>query len=173
MLTRDHAFLVLGDPIQQGSMKCWGKRGPRTHALESDNKDELLPWREKVAAGARSWVDEAADKHQPVMLFITYTVHRPNDHYGTGRNAGVLKERAVTAFPVALGTKDIDKLERAILDALAAGGALDNDAQVVDVAHKKRFVRGDPRGLIAPDHRDILPVPGVVIRLHPLGDDDV
>lgn len=173
MITGTPAFKVLGDPIQQGSMTCKSKHAPGFKAnLQPDNEKVLKAWRGLVVAAAVRWVGEKASEYQPVALAVTYSLARPAYHYGTGRNAGRLKPGYETTFPTKFGTRDMDKLERAIFDSLQAAGTLHNDAQVCDVMHKKRFVRGDP-AVPKPDAGDVLPVPGVVIRIYPLGDDDV
>ena len=64
---------------------------------------------------------------------IRFYTPRPAAHFGTGRNAGLLKDRAPSRPIVA---PDVDKLSRAILDGLQ-GQLYRNDAQVVDKdAHK-------------------------------------
>lgn len=72
----------------------------------------------------RSWRQELSLEMQrdrpptpllgPVVVGITVFVPRPQSHYGTGRNAGVLKANA-PEFPAA--GKDLDKVARACLDA--------------------------------------------------------
>ena len=173
MITGTPAFKVLGDPIQQGSMTCKSKHVPGMKAnLQPDNEKVLKHWRGLVAAAAMQWAGKASE-YQPVALVVTYSLARPAYHYGTGRNAGTLKAGYETTFPTKFGTRDMDKLERAIFDSLQAAGTLQNDAQICDVAHKKRFIRGPVTAPPKPDAGDVLPVPGVVIRIYPLGDDDV
>ena len=73
------------------------------------------PWRDKVADACRRKLDRyKAAAGQPIGAEITFTLARPKGHYGTGRNAGVLKTSA-PAFPISHSTGDVDKL----LDALA------------------------------------------------------
>jgi crossover junction endodeoxyribonuclease RusA len=165
------AFYVYGDPVPQGSMKCWGRRGDKLHALESSNKDTLLPWRDKITAAAkRDYPDTGPvirfPQYAPVSIEITYSLPRPANHHGTGRNAGTVKSSA-PQYPTAKGTGDIDKLERAVLDALTAAGVLHDDAQVIDVTHRKRYVEPDPW---ADERGDVLTEPGIVVRLYPGGD---
>lgn len=171
MITVPAAFLVHGDPIQQGSMKCVGRHTKGSGAnVQPDNKPALTPWRNRVAAGAQEHLSAEADEHQPIGLIITYSLARPGYHYGTGRNEGQIKPSHLHDLPTKFGTRDIDKLERAILDSLQASGVLVNDAQVVEVTHKKRFVHNAPT--MGPDHRDVLPMPGVVVRLYPIDGDE-
>lgn len=180
MITEPRAFLVTGDPVQQGSMTCKSKHAPGFKAnVQPDNAKTLKPWRALVAGAARLHTPEKAGEYQPVSLVITYSLARPGYHYGTGRNADRVKPQYRKTLPTKQGTLDVDKLERAILDSLQASGTLLNDAQVVDVSHKKRFTLPDPpdrtvggQPIIRPDWRDVLPVPGVVIRLLPIEEDD-
>jgi Holliday junction resolvase RusA-like endonuclease len=148
-------------PAPKGSMKCIGARGQVKHQLIEDNPD-TAPWRRAVAAAARTHVPEKADPQEPVELVITYSLPRPKSHYGTGRNADVVKASAPPR-PSTHGTGDVDKLERNVLDGLQDAGTLVNDAQVTDVAHKKRWC-GSPGA-------DVLDVPGAVIRIYPMGDE--
>lgn len=164
MITRPHAFVVLGNPAQQGSMKCVG--GKNRHQLVHDNADKLEPWRKRVAEAAARWVLEHADPHQPIDVAITWSLARPATHWGTGRNADRVKPSA-PAYP-ATGL-DVDKLTRAILDALQASGVLHNDAQVIDPTPRKRYATSRHKLVhdARPDHDDVLPCPGAVIRIYP------
>lgn len=169
MITTDQGFMVLGDPEGQGSMTCVGKG--KLHNVQPSNKAKLYPWRELVAAGARKWLNETADVYEPVTLTLTWSVARPAGHWGTGRNADTLKPSAAP-FPTFKGTGDIDKLARAVLDALTASERFHDDAQVTELHLYKRYAAARTRpGLIHPDPYDVLPVPGVVVRFHPHTED--
>lgn len=162
------AFYVDGDPVPQGSMKCIGKRGKVKHQLVASSAD-VGPWRDRITAAAKRDYPGSGPvvrfpQYAPVMIEITYSLPRPANHYGAGRNAGTVKPGA-PAFPTAKGTGDIDKLERAVLDALTAAGVLHDDAQVVDVHHYKRYVAPAQPG------SDVRPEPGIVVRLNSGGDE--
>ena len=170
MITQDWAFMVLGDPVQQGDMTCYGGNG---HRLTHSNAKELKPWRDQVRAAAVRWVKERADIHQPLDVMITWSLERPAGHWGTGRNADKLKPSA-PHWPAT--DLDVDKLERAVLDALTttktAEGVWPNDSQIIDAATRKRYARmrgqvSVPLGEAPLDHEDVLPCPGVVVRLYP------
>lgn len=179
MITRPHAFMVLGVPVQQGDMTCYGTgkrnaQGKGGHRLVHANAKDLDPWRERVAAAAVRWVKnaldggEVADEHQPLDVTITWSLERPAGHWGTGRNADQLKPSA-PAYP-ATGL-DVDKLTRAVFDALQQSGVIRNDAQIIDPWPRKRYawMRGQvapPLG-IDPLRDDVLPCPGAVIRIYP------
>lgn len=174
-LTASYGFVLLGDPVQQGSMHCVGtgqQRGKGApHILKHNNEDTLDPWRTDVAAAAELQRKPKAPKGQPVDLVLTFSLARPANHWGTGRNAAVLKPSAPqypTVYP------DLDKLVRAICDALT-GTAYADDSQVVELMARKRYAYDraltlkPPRstealGLTA---EDALPCPGVVIRIYP------
>lgn len=123
---------VAATPGPQGSKRHVGNG----RMIESSAK--VKPWREAViiAAGAEmsrtGWVQLAG----PVTVGITFYLARPKSHYGTGRNAGVLRKSA-PEFP---GVKpDIDKLVRSTFDAITTVGAWHDDAQVVDTFLSKRY----------------------------------
>lgn len=160
MLTTGVRIVIPGDPAGKGSMKCVGQKG--RHQLVEDNA-RTKPWREKVAdACRRKLAAYTAGKGQPVGADITFTLNRPKGHYGTGRNAGVLKTSA-PAFPVSHSTGDTDKLVRLILDALQDADVLPDDCAVVDANARKRYITDDA---LDPD---VLAHPGVVVRLYPIG----
>lgn len=161
MLDREIWIAIPGHPKTKGSMKCIGRVGNRAHVLVEDHKsakpwlDALTLWCRKKLAG------RPAAAGQPLGAEATFTLKRPTGHYGTGRNGGVLKERFADAQPVGHNTGDLDKLVRTVLDALQAAGVVPNDSAVVELAARKAYVQ---------PHRvdDVLPYPGVSIRLYPL-----
>lgn len=154
---------VPGIPKPKGSMKCVGKRGKVKHKLleQVDN----TAWRRRVTlAGAKLPVQGITG---PVGLSVTFTLPRPQSHYGTGRNAHRLKPDA-PAWPTGHGTGDWEKLARIIGDAWqtkGGAGVLADDAQIVNGTVWKCYP--DTRG--CPDRRD---QPGAVIRLYPIEEDD-
>jgi len=62
-------------------------------------------------------------------LTLIFTKARPKGHYGTGRNAGILKDWALDLMPT--GKPDVLKLGRAIEDAMNGVVYLD-DSQIVE-----------------------------------------
>lgn len=63
----------------------------------------------------------------PVVVSATFIIPRPKSHYRTGRNAALLRESAPR---VHTQKPDLDKLVRAVLDALTRSGLIADDAQV-------------------------------------------
>jgi crossover junction endodeoxyribonuclease RusA len=111
------AFTVHGIPVPQGSKNQWGGEANRN----------LKPWRATVAAAAAEALAGAPPFAGPVQVRVHFVFPRPAAHYGTGRNAGTLKP---SAPHWRASSPDLDKLQRAIGDALA-GTLLRDDRQVV------------------------------------------
>lgn len=124
-------FTVPGVPVQKGSMKCICVRGHGR--VIADRRKDLKAYQESVAehalaAGATRYVGSVA-------VEVEFHLPRPMGHYGTGRNAGVLKESARLHPSVA---PDLDKYQRSVGDALSKV-AWDDDAQVVEWKASKRY----------------------------------
>lgn len=129
-----HRFWVPGVPVPQGSHVGNGRGGVR-----AVNAAALDAWRKAIAVVAvREMGYAVAQADWPVDLTCVFRLPRPKSHYGTGRNAGVLKASA-PAFPTRQGTKDADKLARAVGDALTMAGVWADDAQVCDLRAAKRW----------------------------------
>ena len=91
-----------------------------------------------AALVARTQASERIVRGAPVGVSAIFYQPRLRGHYGTGRNAHVLKIGA-PAFPAR--KPDVDKFLRRILDALT-GVIYEDDGQVVEVHGAKRW--GDP-----------------------------
>jgi Holliday junction resolvase RusA-like endonuclease len=139
-------LFVPGKAIPQGSMKGYvraGKSGAPVAAITSSNP-LLIQWRMKVTGHAIERQAEWMHTHPatefpitgPVGARVDFVVPRPQLHFGTGRNAKTLKPGA----PKYPGTApDIDKLLRAIFDALTDAQVWEDDGQVVWVQTRKDY----------------------------------
>lgn len=132
-------------PAPQGSHKAFavkkaGKYTGRT-VMTQDNKN-TDPWRALVTMRARQCVDRYGKIAGPCTVKLTFFFKRPASHYGTGRNAGVLKASAPVHHYV---KPDCDKTSRAVLDALTTAGIYEDDARVVILMAEKRY--GDVPGV--------------------------
>lgn len=105
------------------------------------NAPKLRPWRAELTAAAAEAMGDEAPNIGPLRVHGTFHFPRPLYHYGTGRNAGVLKESAPSWVPV---RPDLDKLSRALLDALT-GVVWRDDAQVVALNVAKVYTEDHPR----------------------------
>jgi Holliday junction resolvase RusA-like endonuclease len=120
------SFIVLGQPIPQGSKRLFGK------ALVESNQATLKPWRQEIALAAHHAM-LGGPWREAVAVRLAFFLPRPKMHFGSGRNSSQLKPSAPT---VPATRPDIDKLSRAVLDALT-GIVFSDDAQVADLqAHK-------------------------------------
>lgn len=120
---RNVEFIVLGEPIPQGSMKGFPIRrgnGSIGVSLTSANS-KMKPWRQEVALTAiQNWNAPPSDK--PIKLALTFILTRKKS----------VKRTYPTVKP------DIDKLTRAIMDALT-GVVYVDDGQVVMVVSEKQY----------------------------------
>lgn len=124
---------VRGIPAPQGSKRHVG----RGILVESSKK--VKPWRDAVRSTvAEAWQDGMLD--EPVVVDMWFYFPRPAGHYGTGRNAKVLKPSA-PSFPA--GPPDVDKLARSTMDGITAAGFWRDDARVVDLVGRKRYCEPD------------------------------
>ena len=106
-------FTVEGDPKAQ----------PRQRHYYNKNLGHVGSYDPGTADGWKQRVSAEAIKHRPncpldvgLRLRIQFRFARPASHYGTGKNAGVLKASAPKFHMVS--KPDLDNLEKAVMDAL-------------------------------------------------------
>lgn len=88
----------------------------------------------RTAIGYAARANRATPTSSPVAIRVEFTFERPRKHYHAN---GLVKENAPEyAYPCKRG--DVDKLSRAVLDALT-GVWYTDDAQVVELAAVVRF----------------------------------
>ena len=137
-MSRSLDFSVLGVPVTQGSMTAY--KHPTTGAVVVTHQRslELRSWRHDIATVAHAArVQAGLDGPQavPVALALTFTYRRPPSHYNA---AGQVLPRYVDRLPAA----DLDKLCRAVLDALAL--VLYDDDKRVTVLHAEKMWDSEP-----------------------------
>lgn len=135
-------LFVPGIPIQQGSM-IPGKpvktaKGMRS-TMHSHNSAELKAWRSKIAAHVRAMGHEVIDPYVDVLA----TFHMPKP-----------KTTKYPEYPA--GTPDLDKLQRALGDALTESGIIVDDA---------RIVRWHVIGVWAGGRRSVSDEPGLYLQV--------
>jgi Holliday junction resolvase RusA-like endonuclease len=151
VLMQTVSFTVHGKPATKGSTRSFvPRRGDGSLVrkpdgspvvVTKDDSDRGVAWSGDVAkACALAMIDAGVGivRHAPVIIALTFYFPRNKGHFGTGRNAGVLKDSA----PEHPATRpDVDKLVRAMLDALK-GTAYVDDGQVIELHARKLY--GDP-----------------------------
>lgn len=124
-------FRVYGRPQQRGSKKAFvlpGKDGKKPRAIITDDNTRSEPWVNAVACEAAKAMNGRDLITGPVSLSLVFFFARPKDHYGTGRNAGTLKNSAPQWHTQ---TPDLAKLVRCFEDALT-GIVWRDDRQVFE-----------------------------------------
>lgn len=138
-----------------------GPQGSKTrlaHGAMVESSKRVAPWRQDVKTAAVLAIrDEWEPVHrrdwqpldEPVCLDVEFRFRRPAGHYGTGRNRFTLKESAPD-YPTGRGFGDLDKLARSTADALVAAGVITDDALIVTLNARKRYLhdRGQTPGAV-------------------------
>ena len=124
-------FTVYGEAAPAGSKTTGVRRDGTRYVRDSGESRKRKPktseWRAQIAQVAGERMAGRELLRGPVSLDVAIYMPRSKGHYGTGRNAGVLKPSAPVTHTKA---PDITKLLRAIEDALT-GIVWADDAQVV------------------------------------------
>jgi len=132
MLTID----VRGLPRPQGSMRVFPNGGVAYPPA-------VIMWRRLVQGAAVEAMMGKPIFLGAVELRMGFDLPRPASHYGTGRNVTTVK---ASAPPWPITMPDLDKLVRAVGDALTDAGVWKDDSQVVSLTTAKRY--GDRPGVL-------------------------
>lgn len=120
---RGVAFLVRGLPAPQGSKRAFVAQG---RAIVAEDSKKSAPWRDSVAAAAAEAMNGALPMAGPIEVMVTFLFVRP---------VSVKAEKR----PYPSVRPDVDKLARAVLDGLTAGGVYTDDSRVIDLHARKRY----------------------------------
>jgi Holliday junction resolvase RusA-like endonuclease len=130
------AFTVRGLPVPQGSMRAFVRAG---HAAVTSDNPRLRSWRRDVTSAAAEAFAGRPPLAGPVKVALAFTLPRPSGHFG---RRGLLP--SAPALPIG-ARGDLDKLCRAILDAITGAGLWRDDGQVVALSAGKGY--GDQPGV--------------------------
>lgn len=122
-----------GKPQKKARLDASG----RPMSFVRDDNSASYGWMKKVAGAARRAFGNRQPFDGPLKLYMRFYLERPQYHFGTGRNAGVLKERWAHVRHIV--RPDRLKLARAIEDACAEILYVD-DAQTVGGEVEKFYV---------------------------------
>ena len=123
------SFFVPGVPVPKGSAKSFYNPKAGKIVTMQDNRDRQKPWASMISYSAQQIGCEVCGGG--VSLSLLFTMPRPKSHFGTGKNAQLLK---TTAPMFHTSTPDLDKLVRCVKDALK-GIAYRDDSQVCRMMH--------------------------------------
>lgn len=133
-------FTVYGVAAPAGSKR--GFYNPKARrVIVTDDSKRSRPWKAQVADAAAQAMNEGQLLDGPLLCDITFWIPRPKGHFGTGRNAGVVRASAPPAPTV---KPDLLKLARAIEDA-CAGVIYRDDAQITCEVLQKAYTTGQAR----------------------------
>jgi Holliday junction resolvase RusA-like endonuclease len=127
---------VFGTPEPAGSKRAfsWKAKDGRTGSNVVDANPKASGWKDQVAhqAGLAWGVNPPLDG--PLKVRLTFFRQRPAGHYGSGRNAGVLKPSA-PAYPTS--RPDALKLARGVEDSLTGIVWRDDSVIVTELLEKR------------------------------------
>lgn len=121
------AFPYVRDDVARGKRGWLGVR-------VTDDNPRAKPWKARMARAAKKrYFGELL--REPLYVQFVFTMPRPKGHFGTGRNAGRVKDSA-PEWPAV--KPDVLKLARAAEDALT-GIVWVDDALICEELIKKRY----------------------------------
>lgn len=122
------AFTVAGAAAPQGSKRALGR------GVMVESSKRVRPWRSDVRAAAEAAMNGAEALDGPVLVHIFFRYTRPAGHFR--RNGELSAEGLRRPFPYARG--DVDKLARAVLDALT-DVVFTDDSRVISLGVIKAY----------------------------------
>jgi crossover junction endodeoxyribonuclease RusA len=140
-------YFVNGTPVPQGSKKAWYNEKSKRVMMTEDAGVRHSTWRHEVTGHSRQAMSDVGrfePLREPISVALTFDFHRPQIHYGSGKNSEKVK---ASAPPHPIKPPDVDKLTRAVFDSLTSIVWVD-DSQVVAALVRKRWVeRWEPEGV--------------------------
>ncbi len=128
-------FFAPGRPRTKGSVHAF--LSGKGNIIRKDSNPNTKAWA-GVVSHAAAVAGVALGNGESVRVSAEFFFARPKSHYGSGRNADKLKASA-PARPTSKSVGDIDKLARAVLDALT-GVAYKDDSQVTCLSASKFYL---------------------------------
>lgn len=126
-------FVVRGVPVPQGALV----RSP-AGGLYHRGQSALDAWRGAIGLEARAAMGDFTLFEGPVRVTATFSVARPAAHFLPANGKRRVRELRLDAPAWHAQRLDIDKLSRALLDALT-GVVVGDDGQVAELTAAKRW----------------------------------
>lgn len=137
----EYEFFVPGEAKTAGSKKAF--MNPKTHKIiVTHDNPKTKTWMDSVKWFAMKNFGRPCLLLGPIELIFVFYRDRPQGHFGSGKNAGVLKSSFVNAMPVS--KPDSLKLGRAVEDALT-GIIYKDDSQVCHHDIRKVYCSGNEK----------------------------
>lgn len=136
---------VYGTPVPQGSVSAFAARkaGAYTGKIRYVNDNpNTKSWRQAIVDAVEPGLGWGAIPGQALAVKLVFILPRPAGHFGSGKNAAQVRPSA-PAVPVV--RPDLDKLCRAVLDALTDARVWADDSQVAALAAGKTYAGRDER----------------------------
>lgn len=123
-------IIIPGDPISKKRPR-FARRGKFVAAINDQETEEgkvFLLLRDQIKAPMKG----------PLEVYLRFFIRRPQSHYGTGKNAGIIKASA-PEYPDR--KPDLDNCEKFYLDVLN-GVAWEDDCQICAINSSKSWAGG-------------------------------
>lgn len=152
-----HRITVPGRPVPQGSMTPYAKGkmvrgrwepfktrdGRLVLAVKASNEKRLKAWRKRVSTlAAVSPARPETVLAGPCQVELVFTFERPGVHYFQRVGGNVIRPDA-PSWCDTITTGDLDKLTRAVFDALTDAGWWGDDAQACRLVAEARWADVD------------------------------
>lgn len=141
-MNRPIKIKILGEPIAKKRPRFTVRgKGPNqyVHVYSDQDRDSIM-FEKQVKYSFNQQQRKRFDKETPLKVVCRFYLKRPLSHYGTGMNAGKLKENAPKYHLV---KPDIDNLEKFVLDCLN-GVVWADDKQIVSTVSDKIYIDDEP-----------------------------
>lgn len=125
---------VYGTQKPMGSKRAFKTKSGKLIVTDQSG-EKLKSWQHDIRV---MMLEKPGQYEGPISIEIYFHIPRPKSHYGTGKNANVLKADVpeyVTVKP------DLDKLARAVLDC-GTGIWYRDDSQVCEIKLVKQYTDG-------------------------------
>ncbi len=149
MATLIAEFTVVGTPVPQGSARAFAGKGKAAGRafLTNDPTGSISKWRGDIKGAFERGLPEP-DDFEPVdhavSMRLAFRIARQKSHFLPITRSRLAPELRLDAPEWVVGGADLDKLVRAVLDALT-GVVYVDDCQVVVIGATKQF--GDRPGV--------------------------
>lgn len=152
-MTAELTFVVRGLPVPKGSPRAFATPDGRAHIATDANRPNtpLGAWQTAIATEARAAIRGQAAFDGPVTVTAHFVFPRPKSHYLPANRSRIVPELRLDAPRFVTAKPDIDKLARALLDALT-NVVIGDDAKVAGLMTWKQYEDDERRS-------------GVVVRI--------